>query len=390
MNQSPLFLCSIVSEFDFSSDEYQALYAVSDATVFQQPSWLEKLQTHACSTALGKVQTLLIREQDTQQLILALPLLLRRKGPLRLLEFLNMGFVDYAASIYNTAFLDELIRQSGALSAEIDSILPSHDLLWIKHIHATDQILLHLFPKAHQLNANFDSHRTELTGSFEDWRKKTMSKKRRGNLRRARQKLLEEGSLRSQLVSNPDEIMRAFSSLRAFRHLRFSENRRTEHMQNQSVFEFYLHLAQQGARDGSTRTYQLLLDDVCIAVAFGLCHEEEYIYLLPGADFKRYGRHSPGVILLEDMICDLMKDGFGGFDFSIGDEAYKMQFGTYPVAIQTLARPQTLTGHGVLRSIKFLKNYQQKRSLQQSDGKPAMGGGTIRTILASILGPEKG
>ncbi len=390
MNQSPPFQCSIISEFDFSSAEYQELYTASNASVFQEPSWLEKLQAYARNSAHGQSHTLIIREQLSQRLILVLPLLLRRIGPLRLVEFLNMGFVDYADPIYDPTFRDELLRHSDILSADIKSILPSHDLLWIKHIRLQDQVLVRLFPSGQIFDADFDSHRTELTGSFEDWRKQTLSKKRRGNLRRARQKLQEQGQLTSQLVRDPDEIENAFKSLRAFRHLRFSENRRTERMQDPTVHDFYVQLAQQGAKDGSARTYQLLLDGECIAVTFGLCHEGDYVYLLPGADFARYGRFSPGAILLEDMISDLMKDGVSGFDFSIGDEGYKMQFGTYPVAIQTLARPKTLIGQFAFRAIKLLKHYRKKRALRQAEGKSVMAKGALRSLLASVIGPEKG
>ncbi|MCT4655870.1 MAG: GNAT family N-acetyltransferase [Cohaesibacter sp.] len=369
-----MFDYQISDHFDYLAPDFTDLFERSNASAFQHPQWLTKLQSYMAKHSKAEGITLTIREQATGRLVLVLPMLRRRKGVLRILEFANLGFVDYASSIYDPTRLHFLLQQKD-LPKRIAALLPAYDLLWIKHIQTPDLILSHLFGKAERLEAGFSSHRTCFNGSFEDWQQKNMSKKRRGNLRRARKALGEQGSVSTRLLECEEEIETAFKALQAFRHQRFSNQAQNEWIQDPEVCAVYIELAKSGLKDGTARTYQLMVGEDIAAVGFGLCHRNDFVYLLPGADYENYARFSPGLVLLEDMIKSLINDGFCGFDFSIGDEAYKTKFGTRANAIHTLAKAETWLGQCAMAAARLMKNRTDNMSK--------------RELLALALPPKK-
>jgi CelD/BcsL family acetyltransferase involved in cellulose biosynthesis len=115
-------------------------------------------------------------------------------------------------------------------------------------------------------------------------------------------------------------------------------------IQNEHVRDFYAEIAVNGAASGFARTYVLEAESEALGYVFGLYWRGRYHYLLIGCDYERHGRHSPGLILYDTIMEDIISEGGRVFDFTIGDEHFKMDFGTRPTPIFALHDEPTWRG----------------------------------------------
>jgi CelD/BcsL family acetyltransferase involved in cellulose biosynthesis len=86
-----------------------------------------------------------------------------------------------------------------------------------------------------------------------------------------------------------------------------------------------------------------------IAFHFGASYAGRYLFGIPSFAIE-FERHSPGEVLLRQLILAAIEEGAAVFDFGIGDEAYKYRFATsqvqlvtwgiYPKSSRYLPRPQ--------------------------------------------------
>src|SRR5258708_35902700 len=86
--------------FDFGSNEYCSLHAQSEATAFQAPGWLDKLHRRVAPALEAEPITIAVRDTQTGELKLVIPLVFRRLGRLTTLEFCDFGLCDYNALVY--------------------------------------------------------------------------------------------------------------------------------------------------------------------------------------------------------------------------------------------------------------------------------------------------
>ncbi len=95
--------------------------------------------------------------------------------------------------------------------------------------------------------------------------------------------------------------------------------------------------------------------------AFGLTHAGRFDYLLIGCDYERHGRHSPGLMLFDRMIDDWAASGGSVFDFTIGDEPFKTDFGAKPTPMFELRGVPTVRGR-IFLALKEARDWLRARA----------------------------
>jgi CelD/BcsL family acetyltransferase involved in cellulose biosynthesis len=96
--------------------------------------------------------------------------------------------------------------------------------------------------------------------------------------------------------------------------------------------------------DGSARTYAMWLDGRPIAVALGLAHRNALLVILGGFDFD-FKNMSIGSLMFEQIARDCIERGETFLDFTIGDEPYKLTFGSEPSAMWQISRSGSPLGY---------------------------------------------
>lgn len=91
--------------------------------------------------------------------------------------------------------------------------------------------------------------------------------------------------------------------------------------------QFYQTLCTQAADTGWLRFTRLDWDGHPIAFHFGSCYDGSYLWYKPSFDVE-LARHSPGEVLLRQLMLAAMDEGAETFDFGLGDETFKQRFAT--------------------------------------------------------------
>ena len=346
--------------FDFAGGDYRALHANSDATVFQSPAWLDALHRDV-APAFGATQaTLTVRDQDGR-LMMVLPLVRRRQRGATILEFADFGLCDYNGAICD---LDDaaLLDLDATLPQRVTRAMPRHDLMTLTKMTREDPLLRRLFPEAARAQMRFSAYPARLTRNWQAWRETALSQGFRRDLGMKRRRLERLGTIEFVRLSDPEQIARAFGTLRALRSARLKSIGGHDVLADEAIFTFYRRMAVEGAQKGFARTECLTVSGELVAVQFGLVQRGTHSMLMLGADIERFGRTSPGILMLESSVRAAIEDGDQVYDFTIGDHPYKQQFGAQAIPLYEWHRGQTLYGRATVPAITLMR--EAKRALK--------------------------
>jgi len=98
--------------------------------------------------------------------------------------------------------------------------------------------------------------------------------------------------------------------------------------------EYYRELTREAAAQGWLRFTRVLWNGQAIAYHFGLSYQGRYLWGIPSFDI-RLSRHSPGEVLLRQVLLQAIAEGATQFDFGPGDEAYKYRFASEATHLET-------------------------------------------------------
>jgi len=312
-------------DFDFLSDEYQRLFERSRASAFQHPLWLDAVYRMLVPAHGAKPLVLVARRRGDGRLAMVLPLVRRRRHGVRLVEFADFGVTDYASAVCDDATFAALVGSPRAQQQMLDLLKP-FDLLRIKKIPDRAQPLEQLFAGARRMPLGVSAHAAPLDGDFETWRAARMAPSFAKELRKKRRQLERQGVVALERVVEPSAIVSLLGDLQTFRGRRFPDDL----LGQKGYFNFYAHVALAGAASGFARGYRLSLDGRSLGGAWGIGHHGRFLLLISGLDYAAHPRQSLGALTFEDLARDCIGNQDQVFDFTIGDEGYKQQFGAEP------------------------------------------------------------
>ncbi|PFG38827.1 CelD/BcsL family acetyltransferase involved in cellulose biosynthesis [Georgenia soli] len=313
-------------DFDFTSDEYEDLYNRAGATPFQHGRWLTTLYETLAPRRGARKLVVTVRD-DRGRLVLALPMVRRREGPLRLLELADLGVNDYAAPLLDPQHA-ALLAGDG-LARRVRSALGGFDLLRIERVVDSPDPFLAVLAGARAKRHAYSTHLIELAGTVEEWRAGLPPPFAR-HLERKYKRLRPKGERRLRVVTDPAEVGPAMDRLRRFRAARFAERRGTDLVQEEDFYAFYCAAARHSVRGGPGRLVVLEVGGEAVAVAFDLVDGTGELFLLVGYDVERLRNYSLGLLIVDELVRDAIGQGRRYFDLTVGDEPYKADFGARP------------------------------------------------------------
>lgn len=350
---------SVEPDFDFLSDEYHRLFARSSATAFQHPLWLSGLYRNLAPARGAEPLAVVGRDAQTGAADFVLPLIRRRKNGIVLIEATDLGVSDYSAPVATRDF-----AAPPALRTIVAEALPAHDLLRLRPVRAESVDAWQAFFDVTSVRLDFSAHAVALEPDYQGWRRRALSPGFAKGLDRKKARFARDAQGELRLLRDPSEIRDSIAAIQALRAGRFAGDQ----IQQDFVRDFYAGVATAGAADGFACTYVLLRDGEAIGHVFGLGHAGRFHYLMIGCDYERHGRHSPGLLLYDGIIQDWIAAGGTVFDFTIGDEAFKLDFGTTATPMFELSRAATLRGR--LARAAFAAREALRRQHIASQAKP--------------------
>jgi CelD/BcsL family acetyltransferase involved in cellulose biosynthesis len=345
-----VFEVAVENAFDFRSAQYAALYDASAATAFQQPLWLDGLYGKLLGVNNALPLIIVVRRTADKSLAMVLPLVRRRYGILRVVEFADLRVTDYASAVVDRRSFEAILADANACRAIRRAVKP-YDLLRIAK-QSDEALPMHrLFGIDQPGLMPTHSYAVPLGSPFEEWRKQYLNASYGRELDKKLRQINRKGEFRFEQVNGEAELGQAFDALKIFRHDRFEVNGGGELLQIPTYFDFYSALALSSE---STRTYVLSMDGKTIAVAFGLVRDGAFLLVLVGFTQKEYKSYSVGSLMTQELARDCVTRGGRLLDFTIGDEPYKMTFGAKPMPMWQTLKAGTPLGYAANIAVQKL------------------------------------
>ena len=335
-----MFEIILESSYNFLSAEYVELFAGSRATAFQHPLWLDRLYGKLAPRLNAEPLVIVARWRHSGRLAMLLPLLRRRHGAVRVIEFADLQVSDYAAPVCDDITFAQIASDREARE-RIRAHLKPYDVLRIQKIGQNAPPLEQLFGVDRRTFMGMSAHAVQLSDPFPLWQAENVAPSYRKELEKKRRQLNRKGAVRFECSRDPELIKSTFYSMREYRKDRFQGR---DLLQQPLYFDFYLDLALQGGESGLSRTYTLSVDGQPIGGIWGLCHQNQFLVLLGGFDLATYKNQSIGALAFTDVARDCIEKGDLLLDFTIGDESYKRLFGARPSSMWMISAAGTPLG----------------------------------------------
>jgi CelD/BcsL family acetyltransferase involved in cellulose biosynthesis len=338
VRRQAVFDILLENSFDFLSPEYSDLFGRAGATAFQHPLWLAGLYLNLASRLGVEPMVIAVRWREDGRLAMVLPLVRRRHGALRVVEFADLGVSDYAAPVCEDAVFAQVVADPKARKA-IRTQLKPYDLLRIKKVGDRAPPLEKLFG-GDRAAMDVSAHAVSLYEPFGQWQSDNLGSSFEKELQKKRRQLNRTGEVLFECLQDVAQIADTFRAMQEYRKERFEGDL----LQNPLYYDFYLDMALKGAASGFSRTYRLSVDGQAIGAIWGLCHRRQFLVLMGGFDLVTYKSQSIGALAFEDVARDCIARQDLVLDFTIGDESYKRRFGAQPSGLWMISAAATPPG----------------------------------------------
>jgi CelD/BcsL family acetyltransferase involved in cellulose biosynthesis len=340
----------------------------ADATVFQSFTWLSAWQRN-----IGRrkgVRPLIVTGRHADDGLLFLIPLALTPGHVRRLTFLGSDLCDYNAPILGGKFSEAVPpARFRELWADICRLLQAQPR------HRFDLVELTKMPKSvgGQPNpfADLDvgvhpsgAHLTQLHGTWDEYYQAKRSSATRRRDRSKRKRLGEFGAVRFITPHESDEVARTLETLIEQKSRAFARMGVANIFAPPGCREFYLDLATDPRAQSIVHISRLDVGETWAAVNLGLMFHGTYYHVLSSYDDGEISRYGPGAAHLRDLIAYAIGNGCRAFDFTVGDEPYKLEWSDRSISLYDHVAPATLRGWPVALGMRGWR--QLKRAIKQT------------------------
>jgi CelD/BcsL family acetyltransferase involved in cellulose biosynthesis len=342
---------------------------VADCTPFQTFDWLAAWQRHI---GLGaNVRPLIaVASYPDGETAFILPLAVERRAGARRLCWLGQDLNDYNAPLI-ARDLSQRVTPDRFRAAwdELRARMQREPMLrhdWIELEKMPQTIGGQINPFFHlALTANPSGAHFARLGT--DWKKFYTDKRSSATRRRDRAKrkhLSEFGEIGFFTCSEPDDVRRTFETLMEQKRRLLAHKGIANMFARPGWREFFLDIASNPATRRMVHVSRVQIGAACAAANLGLIFGNTYYHILASYDDGALAHYGPGALHLRELLAYAIGLRLQRFDFTIGDEAYKMEWSDTHVKLADYARAATWRGWPA--RCKSLVRRRLKRFIKQS------------------------
>jgi CelD/BcsL family acetyltransferase involved in cellulose biosynthesis len=327
----------ILDSMEAAAEPWAKLEREGASTIYQSYDWCAAWLA-TVGLKMGVVPRIVVITAADGQPLAVLPLQLRKKLGMRILEWLGAPHAGYGYGLYATDFLP----RSGAwfaqsLPAILDAIAEA-DLVLLQEMPDNLNGTCHPLVRCFNLRGANRSFAMALQENYNElYALKRSGETRRSNRKRD-QKLAELGVLEFGLPASPEETADVLRQMFADQANRLAES---------GVYGVFGETEQAFIRKlaevpGLLAPYRLKLDGRILAVMLGGIHGGSYWALISSLADGPERKFSPGDAALRRTIAACCARGLKRFDFSAGDTSYKPQWADVEIGLYCLVSARRL------------------------------------------------
>jgi CelD/BcsL family acetyltransferase involved in cellulose biosynthesis len=343
---------SLYQRLDAVESEWRRFEQVADCTAFQTYDWLSTWQRHIGSRD-GTCPAIVVASYSDGTIAFMLPLAVEQRRLARRLCWLGQELNDYNAPLIARNFSQRVAPDLFlATWAELRACLQSeptlrHDWIELEKMPQTlgDQLnpFFHLALAANPSGAHF----TVLGG---DWKQLYAAKRSSATRRRDRTKrkhMSASGDVSFVTCADAEDARRTVQALMEQKRRLFARRGIPDMFDRPGWREFFLDIAaalpsgctpqqaensvispplQAGAGSAAVHVSRLQVGATCAATNLGIISGDTYYHMLASYDDGQLSRYGPGALHLRELLAHAVGRGLRRFDFTIGDEPYKLEW----------------------------------------------------------------
>lgn len=321
----------------------------SASTGFQSEQWLAALFQEFAPHAGAEPNLLIVRRRYTGSVALALPLLVRKVGLLRIAEFADLGLSDYCAPLIGE---DGPVtkEEMAALLKDMRAALSDVDVIRLEKMPTVIEGSFNplLLPNGAQ-PSRFSGNQLTVATTVKDYIA-SRGKKYRKEVERSRRRLEDEGEVTLTRVTSPSEIDRAYRLLEAWQVSRHMDLGHEYCLDQPEISAFYRELLVTGRSSEFASLFTLNVNGQPMAALLGITQGKRFTLLRIADAGEAWSHCSPGRMIVIETMHDLVTRGITTFDMGIGSYPFKRWIGCEPyplydrlVAISALGRAHVLS-----------------------------------------------
>jgi CelD/BcsL family acetyltransferase involved in cellulose biosynthesis len=305
--------------------------------------WLETI-----GTGLKVLPKFVSVSRKNGEPIMLLPLGIEKRHGLRVLKFLDGGVADYNAPVIYPGAAKLLPQEVRALWAAICKAIKTFDFALLEkmpeYVGELKNPLYHLAQERWHISGHYLRLRDAGTGLL-------LRKPNFKESRRKRRRLSEKGEVSFRIATGEAEIQDVFGTFVRQKSRRYMETLGMPGFDVPGQKDYYLKLAQRLPDRGVQLAY-LCVGDEIVATAWNLIAGRRLYYMMAGYEDGGWRRHSPGWLLLEELVGWSSQHGIEIFDFGIGDESYKLKWQETEFPLWSAVFPRTILGWSYCAAVK--------------------------------------
>ena len=261
----------------------------------------------------------------------------------RALGFLDGRLADHAApvlagpagSAFEAGAMVVLLRRIGkALKA---------DVLDLKHLRAVVDDAPNPLIGAHAEPASYATHGVRLAGPRESLAVGRLSAGHQAGNRRRLRRLEAQGKPRFLIAETLEQALAILESTLAQKSQQNRDTGRPNPLALPAYREFYVRMTREHHGSGLVHLAALYLDDRPLATHWGCVYKGRFVWLMPSYD-QAWSKASPGRLLLDHLVEWSWRRGLREFDFTIGDELYKLAYSGFSEPLYRQVTPWSPLG----------------------------------------------
>lgn len=341
----------------------------ADCTAFQTFDWLASWYRHV-GVREGVRPAVIVGRYGDDEIAFIIPLCVALERLARRLCWLGQELCDYNAPLLATDFSRRIPRQGFlALWQELQAQMQRDPLLrhdWIEFEKMPQKVGTQVNPFTY-LRVTTNPSGAHLTNLADDWEKFYAGKRSSATRRRDRAKrrhMSAYGEVRFVTASAPEDIRRTLVTLMEQKSRSLARKGVADIFARPGHREFFLGLASNPEHRGLFHISRVEIGEACAAANFGIVFGDCYYHVLASYGDSDASRFGPGALHLRELMAWAISIGLKRFDFTIGDEPYKLEWSDTTVKLFDFAA--TATWRGLPARIASTVRRRVKRIIKQT------------------------
>jgi CelD/BcsL family acetyltransferase involved in cellulose biosynthesis len=311
--------------------EWRRFEQIADCTAFQTFDWLATWQRHIGQRE-GVIPVIAVGSYADGATAFMLPLAVEPKRAARRLRWLGQDLCDYSAPILARDFSQRVtpdrFRAVWRTLRERMQRDPRMRHDWTHLEKMPYRVAAQINPLT-CLEVSENASGAHLTQLGDDWDKfyfKKRSSATRRHDRAKRRHLAGYGEIRFVNSTDPDDARRMVETLVHQKGRLFARKGIPDVFARPGCREFLLDLATNPKTRDLIHISRVEIGTTCAAVNFGLVFGESYYHFAASYDDSELSHYGPGALHLRELMAYAIGRGLHRFDFTIGDEPYKLEW----------------------------------------------------------------